>query len=72
MRFRVSRKLRSWVETGLKSENFRHTSDKEITAVLRWDERHGYAMRTLDRHGRIVWKATPKLFRELADIEGAK
>ncbi len=71
MSFCISRKLRDWVETGLKSEKLQKSSDEEIAGVLWWDERHGYAMRALDRHGKIVWKPTRKLLKELAALKSA-
>jgi hypothetical protein len=45
-------------------------SRRALTAeVLVEFERAGEAMRYLDRHGRIAWKATPKMLERLADAE---
>jgi hypothetical protein len=69
MPFRMSRTLRSWVETDCKWQDLRHADDNEVAAILRNYERCGDAMRSLNRDGEIIWKATPQMSARLAAAE---
>ena len=69
MPFRMSKTLRFWVEAECEEQDLRKADDTEVTAILRGYERCGDAMRSLNRRGEIVWKATPQLVQELAAAE---
>jgi hypothetical protein len=69
MPFRMSRILRFWVEVECDEQNLRKADDREIAAVLQEFERRGDAMRSLNRRGQVVWKATPEMLGRLADAE---
>ena len=63
MSFRISQPLRFEVSLLCKP------IDREIGRVLQAFERRGDAMRTLNRRGEVVWKATSQLRKELAGME---
>jgi hypothetical protein len=69
MPFRMSRTLRLWVEADCKWQDLRQADDNEVAAILQNFERCGDAMRSLNRRGEIIWKATPQLVQELAAAE---
>jgi hypothetical protein len=69
MPFRMSRELKFWVEVECELQDLRKTNDKEVAAILREHERRGDAMRSLNRRGQVVWKATPQMLERLADAE---
>jgi hypothetical protein len=45
------------------------TKRQLVAQILRKYERRGDAMRCLNRHGRITWKASPRFLSMLADAE---
>jgi hypothetical protein len=67
--FRMSRKLKFWIEVKCELQDLRRADDKEIAAILQVFEQRGDAMRSLNRHGQVVWKATPEMLERLADAE---
>jgi hypothetical protein len=69
MPFRISRTLRFEVEVACDRQDLRQADDAEVAAILRSFEECGNAMRSLNRHGEVVWKATPQLVQELAAAE---
>ena len=69
MPFRMSRKLKFWIEVKCELQDLRRADDKEIAAILQVFEQRGDAMRSLNRHGQVVWKATPEMLERLADAE---
>jgi hypothetical protein len=69
MPFRMSRELKFWVEVECDQQDLRKTDDKEVAAILREFEQCGDAMRSLNRRGQVVWKATPEMLEKLADAE---
>jgi hypothetical protein len=69
MPFRMSRTLRFWVEVECELQDLRKADDKEVAAILREHERRGDVMRSLNRRGQVVWKATPQMLERLADAE---
>jgi hypothetical protein len=69
MPFRMSRILRFWVEVEYEDQDLRRTDDYEVAAILREFEQCGEAMRSLNRRGQVVWKATPQMLERLADAE---
>ena len=72
MKLRMDKTLRFWVDVAyhhIKSANA-HLSKRHLVAqILREYERRGDAMRCLNEHGRIVWKASPSFLSMLADAE---
>lgn len=69
MPFRMSRTLRFWVEAECELQDLHKADDAEVADILRKYERCGDAMRSLNRHGQVVWKASPQLLGRLADAE---
>jgi hypothetical protein len=69
MPFRMSKTLRFWVEVECEEQDLTQANDSEVAAILREFEQCGDAMRSLNRRGRIVWKATPQMLERLADAE---
>jgi hypothetical protein len=69
MPFRISRTLRFEVEVACDRQDLRHADDNEVAAILRSFEQCGNAMRSLNRRGQVVWRATPQLMQELAAAE---
>jgi hypothetical protein len=69
MPFRMSRILRFWVEVECDQQDLRRASDRDIAGILREFEQSGDAMRSLNRRGQVVWKATPQMLDRLADAE---
>ena len=69
MPFRISRPLRLEVEILCSRKNLRQATDREIAGILQMFERQGDAMRTLNKRGDVVWKATPQLLEELAGMK---
>ena len=69
MPFRMSRTLRFLVEVECDQQDLRKADDKEIAAILQVFEQRGDAMRSLNRRGQVVWKATPEMLEKLADAE---
>ena len=69
MPFRMSRTLRFWVEVETEYQDLRKADDKEVAAILQEFEACGEAMRSLNRRGQVVWKASPQMLDRLADAE---
>jgi hypothetical protein len=69
MPFRMSKTLRFWVEVECEQQDLRRANDREVAAILREFEQCGEAMRSLNRRGQVVWKATPQMLDRLADAE---
>jgi hypothetical protein len=72
IKFRMDETLRFWIDVAyehIKSSNAKLSRPQLVALTLREYERSGLAMRCLNRHGRIVWKASPKFLSMLADAE---
>lgn len=69
MPFHMSRTLRFWVEAECDSQYLRRADDKEVAAILLNFEDQGYAFRSLNRRGEVMWKASPYFLDELAGAE---
>ena len=69
MPFRIHKNLRLSVEASCEEQDLRKASDAEVAGILRQCERCGDAMRSLNRRGQVVWKATPEMLEKLADAE---
>ncbi len=69
MQFRMSRILRFWVEVECESECLAQADDDEIAKILQEFEACGDAMRSLNRRGQVVWKATAAMLERLRDAE---
>jgi hypothetical protein len=72
MKLRMDRTLRFWVDVAhehLKRDHANLTKRQLVTHILREYERRGDALRCLDRHGQIVWKASPRFLSMLSDAE---
>jgi hypothetical protein len=72
MKFRMDKTLRFWVGVAyedIKSGNAELSRRQLVAHILREYERRGDAMRCLDRHGEIVWKASPRFLSMLSDAE---
>jgi hypothetical protein len=69
MPFRMSRTLRFRVEVECELQDLQEADDREVAAILREFEECGEAMRSLNRRGQVVWKATPQMLERLADAE---
>jgi hypothetical protein len=72
MKLRMDKTLRFWVEVAydhIKPAHDNITKQHLLAQILRQYERRGDAMRYLDSHGKIAWKATPRFLMMLADTE---
>jgi hypothetical protein len=69
MPFRMSRTLRFWVEVECDDQDLRRADDKEVAAILLSFEEQGYAFRSLNSRGDVMWKASPYFLDELAGAE---
>ena len=69
MPFRMSRTLRFWVEAECESQDLRRADDNEVAAILLSFEGQGYAYRSLNSRGHVIWRATPYFLEELAGAE---
>jgi hypothetical protein len=72
MKLRISKTLKFWVEVACERRKARTPPKSKhglIAEVLHEWEEAGEAMRYLDRHGRIAWKATASMISRLADAE---
>ncbi len=69
MPFRMSRTLRFWVEAECESKDLRRADDNEVAAILLIFEEQGYAYRSLNSRGHVIWRATPFFLDELAGAE---
>jgi hypothetical protein len=69
MPFRMSRKLKFWVEVECDQQDLSWADDRDVAAILREFEQCGDAMRSLNLRGEVVWRATPQMLERLADAE---
>jgi hypothetical protein len=69
MRFHMSRTLRFWVEVECDDQDLRRADDNEVAAILLSFEEQGYAFRSLNSRGDVMWKASPYFLDELAGAE---
>jgi hypothetical protein len=72
MKLRMDETLRFWTDAAAEHLKWDHpnlTKRQLLVHVLREYERRGDAMRCLNRHGRIVWKASPRFLSMLSDAE---
>ena len=72
MKLRMDKTLQFWVDVTyehIKSDNAELSKHQLMAQILREHERRGDAMRCLDRHGQIVWKASPRFLSMLSDAE---
>jgi hypothetical protein len=64
--------LQFWVDVALehiKSNHANLTKRQLVAQILRKYEQRGDALRSLDKQGKIVWKASPRFLSMLADAE---
>jgi hypothetical protein len=72
MKLCITRTLRFWVDVeyeDVKNQGPDRPRTEVIAAILRQFEEAGDAMRFLNVHGRVAWKATPRMLARLADAE---
>jgi hypothetical protein len=72
MKIRMSRILRFWIDVeyeDIRDQTPGRARTELIATILREFEEAGDAMRFLDAHGRVAWKATFNMLRRLADAE---
>jgi hypothetical protein len=72
MKFRMDKTLWFWVDVAvehIKSDHANLTKRQLVAQILREYERRGDAVRSLNKDGRIVWKASPRFLSMLADAE---
>jgi hypothetical protein len=72
MKMRMDKTLRSWVDVAydeIKLDHINLTKRQLVAQILRQYEGRGDAMRCLDNHGIIAWKASPRFLTMLADAE---
>jgi hypothetical protein len=72
MKFRMDEPLRFWVDVAAEHIKWNHanlTKRQLVAQILREYERRGDALRCLNKHGRIGWKASPRFLTMLADAE---
>ena len=72
MKFHMDKTLRFWVDAAIehiKSDHIDLTRRQLLAQILREYERRGDAMRYLNEHGKIAWKASPRFLTMLADAE---
>ena len=72
MKLRMHKTLQLWVDAAcehIKRDHPNLTRRQLVAQVLLEYERRGDAMRCLDRHGQVVWKASPRFLMMLADAE---
>jgi hypothetical protein len=72
MKFPMTKVLRFWVDAEYENVKNQHPGRRKadlIAKILREFEEAGDAMRYLDAHGRVAWKAAPRMLTRLADAE---
>ena len=72
MKIQMDKTLNFWVDAAYEHIKWHHpnlTKRQLVAQILREYERRGDAMRCLDRHGTISWKASPRFLDMLADAE---
>jgi hypothetical protein len=68
----MDKTLRFWVEVAydhIKPAHDNLTKRQVVAQILQKYEQRGDAMRCVDSHGKIAWKATPRFLTMLADAE---
>ncbi len=71
-KLRMTKVLRFWIDCAyerIKHEDSQRTKALLTARLLREFEQAGDAMRYVDAHGRVAWKATPRMLTRLADAE---
>jgi hypothetical protein len=72
MKFRMDKTLKFWVDVAAEHIKWNHanlTKRQLLAQILQQYERRGDAMRYLNEHGKIAWKASPRFLMMLADAE---
>ena len=72
MKHRMEKTLRFWVDVAcehIKRDHPNLTKRQLVAQILQQYERRGDAMRYLNEHGKIAWKASPRFLTMLADAE---
>ena len=72
VKFRMDNILQFWIDVAVeqvKSDHANLTKRQLVAQILREYERRGDALRCLNKHGRIGWKASPRFLTMLADAE---
>jgi hypothetical protein len=72
MKLRMDKTLRFWTDVAyehIKQDHPNLTKRQLVTQILREYERRGDAMRCLNKHGRLAWKASPRFLSMLSDAE---
>ena len=72
MKLRMDKTLQFWTAVAaehIKRDHANLTKPQLVAQILQEYERRGDAMRCLNRHGRIVWKASPRFLSMLSDAE---
>ena len=72
MKLQMDEILRFWAEVAcenLRSSGGNLTKPQLLAQILQQYERRGDAMRYLNEHGKIVWKASPRFLSMLTDAE---
>jgi hypothetical protein len=72
MKLRMDKTLRFWVDAAyehIKSGNAKLSKRQLVALTLREYERRGNAMRCLNKHGGLAWKATPRFLNMLDNAE---
>ena len=72
MILKISKILRLWIEceyAGRCEESTKIEKSELLSEILCEFEASGDAMRSLNRSGEIMWKATPRMLQRLADDE---
>jgi hypothetical protein len=72
MKLRMDKTLQFWTAVAaehIKSGNAKPSRRQLVAQILREYERRGDAMRCLNSHGKIAWKASPRFLSMLSDAE---
>jgi hypothetical protein len=72
MKILMDKTLQFWVDVAyehIKSANSQLSKRQLVAQILQQYERRGDAMRFLNEHGKIAWKASPQFLTMLADAE---
>jgi hypothetical protein len=72
VKMQMDKILRFWAEVAcenIQSSGVNRTKHQLLAQILQQYERRGDALRCLNKHGRIGWKASPRFLTMLADAE---
>jgi hypothetical protein len=72
MKLRMDKTLQFWADVAcehLERDHPNLTKRQLAAQILREYERRGDALRCLNRHGKLAWKATPRFLNMLDDAE---